>query len=85
MVLVAAGYLKDALLEERYERVAHLPCAPLRHVLGYLFAQAKLGIDLRQPGEPAYSMVSLPPSKATSSARFVGVSERVVDVAQFLM
>ena len=53
MVLVAAGYLKDALLEERYERVAHLPCAPLRHVLGYLFAQAKLGIYSAEPSEPA--------------------------------
>jgi hypothetical protein len=30
------------------------------------------------------SLVSLPPSKATSSARFVGVSKRVAGVAQFL-
>ena len=33
--------------------MARLPCAPLRHVPGYLFAQAKLGIYSGEPGEPA--------------------------------
>jgi hypothetical protein len=52
LVLVAAGYLKDVLLDERYERVAHLSSAPLRHLLRYLFAQAKFGIYSGDLGEP---------------------------------
>src|SRR5215210_124109 len=53
LVLVARGYLQDALLDERHQRVTCLPAAPLRHMLGDLLAQSELLIYLRKPGEPA--------------------------------
>ena len=53
LVLVAASYLKDALLDESFQRMAPFALPPLRHVLGYPLAQRELGVCSSQPHEPA--------------------------------
>jgi hypothetical protein len=52
LILVAASYLKDALPDERPQRVPDLAFAPLRHVFCHGLAQAELFVDLGQPSEP---------------------------------
>jgi hypothetical protein len=47
VVLVSAGYLKDGLVEEGFERAAPFALAPFRHVLGHPPAQPELGVRLR--------------------------------------
>ncbi len=53
LVLVAAGYLQDALPDERDERMASPPISPLGYAFGDGLAQAHLGVHLREPQEPA--------------------------------
>ena len=53
LVLVAARYLKDALANERDERMASSPVSPLLNALGDSLAQAQLFIHLCQPEKPA--------------------------------
>jgi hypothetical protein len=49
VVLVSAGFLKDALLSLLKQRMAALPLSLLRHLLGNGFAKTHLG----KPHEPA--------------------------------
>src|SRR5215210_9284263 len=59
LIVVSARYLKNALPNERGERVARFPRAPLGHTFGDGLAQAQLLVHPRQPehssigGEPA--------------------------------
>jgi hypothetical protein len=53
LILVAAGYLVDALLEQASQRVSPLSSAPLRDVLGHRFTHPELRIDLRYPKQSA--------------------------------
>lgn len=53
LVVVAASHLKDALLEERDQRMTHPPAAPLRYMASQAFAQAELFVGLGQPQQAA--------------------------------
>jgi hypothetical protein len=82
LVLVSAGYLKVALLEEREQRVACLTVAPLRHV-GRPMASHKPSFESASANHAIPpSEVRRPPSKVASRASGVRVSKRVFDVAQ---
>jgi hypothetical protein len=81
LVLIATGYLVDALLDQGNQRVASFPLSPFRHLLGYGLTHPEFRIRLCQPSEPAIR------SEASTiegglQASSAGVSKRILDVAQ---